>query len=362
MAVFGTSDAAVLMPRNIADGMITNARTSSVIARLSGREPMRFGETDFITFSDFPKAEFVEEGANKSSTTGAFGSVTAVPHKAQVTMRFNEEVQWADEDYQLGVLRTLGESGQIALSRALDLGLIHRINPLTGTVITAWTNYIAATTNNVEIASADADTDFRTAVGLLINSAPTVQVNGAAFDPRFSWSLANLFEEDGTGATTRLRYPQLGFGTDVSNFMGVNVAQGDTVSGTPEASDTGVRAILGDFQNGIRWGVQRDLPVELIRYGDPDGQGDLKRTNQIALRLEIVYGWYVFPARFAMVIDAPGAWAAGTEYAVGDRRTVSGATLEVTVAGESHATTAPTAPGAVGGTVVDNEVTWKRIV
>ena len=69
MAVFGTSDAAVLMQRNIADGMITEARSTSVIARLSGREPMRFGDTDYLIFNDFPKAEFVEEGAEKSSTT-----------------------------------------------------------------------------------------------------------------------------------------------------------------------------------------------------------------------------------------------------------------------------------------------------
>lgn len=304
MAVFGTGDAQVLMPRNIADGMITASRSTSVIARLSNREPMRFGEVDYITFNDFPKAEFVEEGANKSHTSGAFDAVTAKPHKAQVTMRFNQEVQWADEDYQLGVLRTLGNSGAVALSRGLDLGLIHRINPLTGSVISGWDNYITATTKRVEIDSADADEDFREAVGELVTASPTVSVNGAAFDPKFSWALANLKESDGAGDTSRLRYPSLGFGTNVTDFMGVPVAQGDTVSGTPEAADTGVRAIVGDFQNGIRWGIQRNLPVELIRYGDPDGQGDLKRKNQIALRLEIVYGWYVFEERFAVVEDA----------------------------------------------------------
>lgn len=304
MAVFGTSDAKVLMPRNIADGMITEARSTSVIAKLSNAEPQRFGETDYITFNDFPRAEFVEEGADKASTTGGFGSVTGKPHKAQVTMRFNEEVQWADEDYQLGILRSLSGAGSTALSRALDLGLIHRINPLTGSVITGWTNYLAATTKRVEIATADADADFRAAAGLLINSAPTVSVNGAAFDPKFSWALADLKRRDGSGETSDMRYPQLGFGTNVTEFGGVPVAQGDTVSGTPEAADTGIRAIVGDFRNGIRWGVQRQLPVEIIRYGDPDGQGDLKRKNQIALRLEIVFGWYVFADRFAIVEDA----------------------------------------------------------
>lgn len=301
MSVFGTAEAKVLMPRNIADGMITQARSTSVIAQLSKREPQRFGETDYITFNDFPKAEFVEEGASKGSTSGGFSSVTAKPHKAQVTMRFNEEVQWADEDYQLGVFKTLSESGSIALSRALDLGLIHRINPLSGAVISGWDNYLTATTKRVEIATADADDDFRTAVGLLINASPTVSVNGAAFDPKFSWSLANLKRKDGAGTTSDMRYPQLGFGTAVTEFAGVPVAQGDTVSGTPEAADTKVRALVGDFVNGIRWGIQRELPVEIIRYGDPDGQGDLKRKNQIALRLELVYGWYVFTDRFAVI-------------------------------------------------------------
>ena len=300
-SLFTSADAKVLMPREIADGMVTEARSLSTVAKLSGREPMRFGETDILIFNDFPKAEFVDEGADKASTTGGFDSVTAKPYKAQVTMRFNQEVMWADQDYQLQVLSQLAGAGKVALSRALDLGLYHRINPLTGNAIPTWSNYLGATTNVVEQATADADEDFRAAVGMLINSAPTVAVNGAAFDPRFSWDLANLKRQYTADNSSEMRYPQLGFGTNIENFMGVNVAQGDTVAGTPEAADTGVRAIVGDFQNGIRWGVQRDLPLELIQFGDPDGQGDLKRKNQVALRLEILYGWYVFAERFALV-------------------------------------------------------------
>jgi len=304
MAVFGTAEAKVLMPRTIADGMVKQSKSLSTVARLSNREPMRFGDVDIITFNDFPKMEYVEEGGNKSSTGASFGAVTAKPHKGQVTMRFNEEVQWADEDYQLGILREVADAGQVALSRGLDLGLYHRINPLSGTVIASWDNYVGATTKRVEQATADADADFRAAVGLLMNGAPATQVNGAAIDPRFAWALADLKKRDGSGETSDQRYPQLGFGASITDFMGVPVAVGDTVSGTPEAADTNVRAIVGDFQNGIRWGVQRELPVEIIRYGDPDGQGDLKRKNQIALRLEIVYGWYVFASRFAIVENA----------------------------------------------------------
>jgi phage capsid family len=306
MAVFGTGQAAPLMPREIADGMVKKTLSTSTIAKLSAQEPMRFGKTDIITFNDLPRAQFVEENGDKESTSGSFGSVTAAPHKAQVTMRFSQEVQWADDEHQLGVLRTLASAGADALSRALDLGVFHRINPLNGQAITTWTNYINATTKRVELGKggSDPDADFRAAAGLIINDLDTgVQVTGAALDPKFTWALANLMVKDGAGVTSTPRYPQLGLGADVSSFMGVPVAVGSTVSGLPEAADTKVRAIVGDFTGGIRWGIQKELPVELITYGDPDGQGDLKRKNQIALRLEIVYGWYAFVDRFAVVAE-----------------------------------------------------------
>lgn len=292
MAVFGTSGLKNL-PRNIADGLVQKAVTGSTVAVLSGSEPQRFGNTDIITFNDQPRAEFVNEGANKSHTTGTFDVVTATPKKAQVTMRFNEEVQWADEEYQLGVLSTLASAGSKALARALDLGLYYRINPLTGTTISAWTNYLNTADNRVD-ASADPEMDIEEAVGLLV--ADGQSVNGIAFDPSYAWNLATLRYADG-----RKKFPELGYGVSITNFNGLPASTSNTVSGQPEAADTGVRAIVGDFAGGIRWGVQKDLPVEVIQFGDPDGQGDLKRANQIALRLEIVYSWYVFDDRFTVI-------------------------------------------------------------
>lgn len=53
-------------------------------------------------------------------------------------------------------------------------------------------------------------------------------------------------------------------------------------------------------------------------------------------------------------------WATATAYSVGSIVYVTGGELVATVAGTSHASTAPTAPGSVGGTVTDNTVTWQR--
>ena len=306
MAIFPTTDTSVLMPREIADGMVKKTQTLSTVALLSQQKPMRFGKQDIVIFDNLPKAEFVEEGADKASTTGSFSSVSAAPHRAQVTMRFNQEVMWADEDYQRGVLDEGAQAGAEALSRALDLGLYHAINPLTGTKIASWTNYAAATTKVVEMKgkNVEADVALRAAVGQVVNGQNPAAVTGAAFDPKFTWALSELRRKDGAGDTSDQRYPQLGFGTSISEFNSLPVAQGNTVSATPEATDTKVRAIVGDFTSGVRWGIQRELPIELIQYGDPDGQGDLKRKNQVALRLETVYAWYVFIDRFALVKEA----------------------------------------------------------
>lgn len=306
MATFGTGQLKNL-PRNIADGMVKDVVQGSTVAALSARRPQRFGNEDIITFTGRPKAEFVGEGQAKGSTTGEFDFVTSTPKKAQVTMRFNEEVQWADEDYQLGVLSTLSEAGAEALARALDLGLYHRINPLTGTLIPGWTNYVGAAERRVEITSATAgnpEAVIEAAVGLLVANGHPTPVNGIALHPSLAWDLSTERFADG-----RKKYPELGLSIDLGSYNGLRTSTSDTVAGGDEAgvgltAARAIRGIVGDFASGIRWGVQREIPVELIKFGDPDGQGDLKRYNQVALRLEIVYGWYVFEDRFVVIEDA----------------------------------------------------------
>lgn len=293
------------LPAQFADGIVKDVQTGSTVAALSGQEPMKFGDVTIVTFNDLPRAEFVGETDEKSSTTAAFGSVNAVPRKAQVTMRFSEEVQWADEDYQLGVLAEVTAAGAAALSRALDLGVYHRLNPLTGRPLTGWANYLDATTMRVTATSAP-DEDLEAAAQKVLDAGKTV--GGIAMDPSFAWDLATARYPD-----DRKKYPELGLGVGLSAFGGLPASVSNTVSGRPEAmsddsppvpEDLGLRAIVGDFTGGIRWGIQRQLPVRVITSGDPDGGGDLARKNEIAIRLEILYAWYVFTDRFAVVEEA----------------------------------------------------------
>src|SRR5450830_1829086 len=116
MAVLATTG--ITLPKNIASGLFAKALTGSAVAALSGAEPQQFGEVTHMTLTGRPRAEYVGEGANKAPTDATFGTKVVTPHKVQVTMRFNEEVKWADDEYQLGVLKKLADEGGLALARA----------------------------------------------------------------------------------------------------------------------------------------------------------------------------------------------------------------------------------------------------
>src|SRR5699024_6704621 len=86
-------------------------------------------------------------------------------------------------------------------------------------------------------------------------------------------------------------FPDLNLGANISTFENHRAATSRTVSDLGiQKGESGVSAFIGDF-SAIRWGVQQSSGLEVIRYGDPDGQAGLKRTNQLAVRAEVVYGW-----------------------------------------------------------------------
>lgn len=281
MAALLTTDFNI--PNDIAAEIFKKAQSGSVLARLSGARPQKFGAQTTWVLTAPPKAEIVGEGGEKSPTPTTYAPKVIKPFKTQVTMRFSQEVQWADEDTQIGVLRDLAENAAIALGRALDLAGIHKMNPLTGTVSGIITEGIIDTTNKSVLSGTNYEAAIEAAAGTIISNGYTP--GGIAMDPTFSFGIATQKDADG-----RKLYPELGFGQNTTNFLGMNAAVGDTVSAKNEAAAaTDLLAIVGQF-DAFRWGVQRNITAHLIEFGDPDGLGDLQRMNQIAIRAEIVYG------------------------------------------------------------------------
>ena len=295
MAALITSDFEI--PAEISTGIFEKAQKGSTLAQLSGARPQKFGKQQVFVLTAPPKAELVGEAAQKSPTPASYSSKTVNPFKLQVTMRFSQEVQWADEDTQIGVLQDLASNAGIALGRALDLVGIHKINPLTGTVSELVKEGLIDTKQLITLVGTKYDEAVEAAAGTVISAGYTP--TGIAMDPALSFGLSTM--RDTTG---RKIYPELGFGQNITNFAGMNAAVSDTVSAKNEISVASkLLGITGQF-DAFRWGVQRSIGAHLIEYGDPDGLGDLQRSNQVAIRAEIVYGIEIMDSNaFAKIVS-----------------------------------------------------------
>lgn len=285
-----------------AKGIWTKNIQTGVLAKLSGQDPeIKVGATDFFTFLSTAKAELVGEGAEKSSQKDVPGKVTARTYKLQVTYRMSDEVLIADEEYQIGLVDGLVARIATALSRALDLLAIHGINPLTGTVSGAVTDYLnkSGWGAGVVNATTNPQNDVDDAAGVLQGNG--YNATGIGFDPTFAGKLARARDDIGNKL-----FPELGLGFNVENFQGLPAASSNTVSGKEELETVEVLAIMGDFINAFKWAVARQVPLETILYGDPDGNGDLKRTNEIAIRAESYIGFaFLDPKAFVLIKGTP---------------------------------------------------------
>ena len=283
MAAFATGSLSI--PKQKITPWLGKIQSGSTVASLSGQTPMTFGEGESWTF-DIGEAEYVAEGGQKGASTIVPTNKAIKPFKFHKTLRFNEEVLWADEDRQLEVVDEILELVQPALSRALDFGVFHEINPADGAVVTAMNGGLTDTTNLVEYLATDkpyVSLDAADAMVLANGYVP----RDIALAPGYASKFSAL---RGTNSEQKL-YPGFGLGTEVSELDGHRASVNRTVSGTGViAVDTKVLGFVGDF-SAIRWGVQKSIGLEVIRFGDPDGGGDLKRFNQVAFRAEVVYGW-----------------------------------------------------------------------
>lgn len=282
MNVLKTGD--LTIPTQIIEPWIKTVSNGSVISALSPNIPMKFGKGEAFVFGT-DEAEYVGEGANKGDSTYESNVQSVEPFKFHKTVRWTEEVMWASEDHQLEVLDQILAEIQPSLSRALDYGIIHGINPKTGELVDKMTKKLAAATSAVVAdpnKKAYLEIDAADALVLDKDNLPF----GIALDPSFAARFAGIRDNNG-----HKLYPDLSYETAPSRLEGHKSSVSKTVSGKGVVkTPSNILGIVGDF-SAVRWGIQKSVGLEVIRYGDPDGNGDLKRNNQVAFRAEVVYGW-----------------------------------------------------------------------
>lgn len=269
-----------------------------IIGSLTPDDPqIMVGSTDFFTFTGTPKAELVGEGANKSSMDGTPAKKTSKTYKVQLTYRFSDEVRYADEEYRLRLMEALAGNIATGVSRAVDLVAIHGINPLTGSVAGSVSDYITKSGNGHVINSTTAtpEVDLDAAAAALQGSG--YAATGIALDPVYAGKLARTKKTNGDRV-----FPELGLGFNVERIAGIDAAVSNTVSATAETGvASGIGGIMADW-NAFKWGIARNVPLHLIEYGDPDGAGDLQRTNEIAIRAEVVFGFAILDDKAFSII------------------------------------------------------------
>lgn len=281
-----------------AQGILDKARDASVISKLSTSEPQLFLTTNYTRFTNDIEAEFVDESGNKGSQKLGFDSVPTVRKKAQVTLRFSQEAEFADADQRRGMLAAMqGKMGD-ALARALDFAVLHGLNPVSKAALTGVTPL--ATAANQATASKDAVKDIDALPNAIIEAGYIP--NAIALDPKY----ANELRQIRGGSENARAFPEINLDPrQNSNVAGYTAAVSGTVSADRLGLDTatGIKAIMGDY-GLIKWGLVRDMALKRIEYGDPDGHGDLQRMNEFAVRVECIYQWAVLDPKAFTVLKA----------------------------------------------------------
>jgi len=267
---------------------------------------MKFGTGEYMTF-DIGEAEYVGQGSQKGPSTITRTVKKTNPFKFHKTVRWTQEVMWANEDHQLKVIEQILALIQPSLSRALDFGVFHSINPTGGAAVPEMTECLSQTTNSVEIDGLQSPQLYLDQADALV-LGHRFNPKDVALDPAFAAAFGAVRMPVGAqGAPIGPKmYSDLTYATaPAGRLENHSSSVSDTVGAAGIAANpTGVGAFVGDF-SAIRWGIQRSIGLELIEYGDPDGQGDLKRNNEVAFRAEVVYGWGIADlGAFAKIIDA----------------------------------------------------------
>lgn len=277
-------------PTELVNQMFNAVSGHSALAKLSAQKPIPFAGESVFVFSAAGEASIVGEGANKPAGDATVAPVVIRPIKFVYQHRVSDEFVYnAESKMQYLSVFTDGFAKKIA--RGLDIAAMHGINPadLSDASFKATNSFDGLVSNTVTYAAANIDANIDSAIQMVI--ADGGEVNGIAMSPAAGSAMAAL------KANGVPQYPEFRFGQNPEAFYGMASDVNGTVStkGTATGSDTD-HVIVGDFANAFRWGFAKDIPMEVIQYGDPDGLGDLKRTNEVVLRAEAYIGWGILNA------------------------------------------------------------------
>ena len=285
-----------LFEPHLVSDLITKVKGKSSLASLSQQAPIPFNGQKEFTFTMDSDIDIVAENGKKSHGGVSLAPMTIVPIKVEYGARVSDEFMYASNEERIDILKSFNDGYAKKLARGLDLMVFHGINPRTkeASTVIGDNSFDKKVTQTVDFTKGNPDANIETGVSLVQGAEGAV--SGMAMDPAFSAELAQMRTADDNNV--RL-FPELAWGANPGSINGLQTDINSTVSG-----GTNDLAILGDFANSFKWGYAKQIPLEVIRYGDPDNSGnDLKGYNQVYLRSETYLGWGIMDANsFARVV------------------------------------------------------------
>ena len=286
-------------PEEVKD-LITKVSGRSSLVRLSKQTAIPFdGRTEFIFTMD-NEIDVVAENGKKSHGGVSVEPVTMTPIKVEYGARVSDEFMIADEEARLGLLESFNEGFAKKVSRGLDLMAFHGVNPRTGepSAVIGPNNFDSKVDQVVEAELGLATPNEYIEAAVAVLEGAEGDVTGMAIAPAFRSALAKQKDLQGNAM-----FPELAWGNAPQVINGLQTEVNRTVSDMSTEND---RVIIGDFEESFQWGFAKEIPLEVIKYGDPDNSGlDLKGHNQVYLRAEMYLGWGILlPNSFARIVEA----------------------------------------------------------
>lgn len=278
-------------PAELIREVFLGAKGKSSVAKLSEQIPIPFSGTDIMAFTLDGEVNLVAEGAAKGAHTGENAVINITPLKIEYGQRVSDEFVRCADEKRLEYLRAFATGFAGKIGRGLDIMVMHGTNPATGALASTLIGTNSFDTNS-DVTSVTYDSsDPEGNVASVVAALGDYDFNGFAMDKTFQAALAAL-KVNGVP-----QYPELGWGATPDTIKGVPVDVNTTVSAV-----SGEHAYGGDFKGAFKWGYSDVINFEVIEYGDPDGNGDLKRYNQVYLRAEAWVGWAILDgAAFARI-------------------------------------------------------------
>ena len=260
-------------PALVAD-LISKVQGKSSLVTLSQQRPIPFNGQKEFTFTMDNEIDIVAENGAKSHGGISIDPITIIPIKVEYGARVSDEFMYASEEEKINIIKAFNDGYAKKIAKGLDLMAMHGVNPRSGvaSAVIGTNHFDAAVTQKVTYASADPDANIEAAVALVQGAGG--EVTGSAMSTVFSSALAAMR----TGGDTNIRlFPELAWGANPGSINGLKTE----INGTVSAGGKDL-AILGDFANMFKWGYAKQIPFEVINYGDPDNSGkDLKGYNQV---------------------------------------------------------------------------------